>query len=135
MGYSAHTEDYMKEIAWVALGGVVGAVARYLVSKWAAKSITASLPIGTLIVNCLGSLLIGFILVWTTERVLADPKWRLIVAVGFCGGFTTFSSYAFETLKLFEEGAATVAVLNALANNIASLAAVVLGAAMARNIS
>lgn len=125
----------MREIAWVAAGGVVGVAARFLVGKWAARAITATVPVGTLLINCVGSLIIGFFLVWTTERVLADPKWRLLVAVGFCGGFTTFSSYAFETLKLFEEGAGRLALLNVLANNILSLGAVLVGAVIARRVA
>ncbi|HXE89345.1 MAG TPA: fluoride efflux transporter CrcB [Terriglobales bacterium] len=124
----------MHDIAWVALGGIFGAVCRYLVSRWAAQHVTASFPVGTLAINLVGSLIIGFFLIWTTERVLADPRWRLLIAIGFCGAFTTFSSFAFETLKMYEEGAVKLAVLNILGNNVASLGAVVLGAVIARKI-
>ena len=61
-------------------------------------------PYGTLFINIAGSLIVGFFVIWTTERVLADPRWRLLVVVGFCGSFTTFSSYAFETMAYFEQG-------------------------------
>jgi CrcB protein len=125
----------MREIAWVALGGIFGAVARFLVGKWTVRLVTASFPAATLFINFLGSFIIGFFLVWTTERVLADPRWRLLVAIGFCGAFTTYSSYAFETLKMYEQGAIKLAVLNIVGNNLAALGAVVLGAALARKIA
>jgi CrcB protein len=124
----------MDEIALVGLGGVFGAVARFLVSRWAAKYVTASFPVATLFINFAGSLIIGFFLVWTTERVLADPRWRLLVAIGFCGAFTTYSSFAFETLKMYEQGAVRLALLNILGNNLAALAAVVAGAMLARKV-
>ena len=63
-----------------------------------------SFPYGTLFINVTGSLIVGFFMIWTTERVLVDPRWRLLVVVGFCGAFTTFSSYAFETMAYFEQG-------------------------------
>lgn len=124
----------MTDIGWVAAGGILGAVGRFLVSRWTAKYVTASFPVATLVINGVGSLVIGFFLVWTTERVLTDPHWRLLVAIGFCGAFTTYASYAFETLKMYEQGAAELAVLNILGNNIAALGAVVLGAVIARKI-
>jgi len=124
----------MLDIAWVAAGGIAGAVSRFLVARWIAKCAFASFPAASLFVNCVGSLIIGFFLVWTTERVLADPRWRLLIAIGFCGAFTTYSSYAFETLKMYEQGALVLAILNILGNNIAALGAVVLGAVIARSI-
>jgi CrcB protein len=124
----------MDEIALVGLGGIFGAVARFLVGRWAARYVTASFPVATLFINFAGSLLIGFFLVWTTERVLADPRWRLLVAIGFCGAFTTYSSFAFETLKMYEQGAVKLALLNILGNNLAALAAVVAGAMLARKV-
>jgi CrcB protein len=122
----------MTDIFWVSLGAVVGANLRFLVSNWAAHSLSASLPYGTLIVNTTGSLIIGFFLVWTSERVLADPHWRLLVAVGFCGSYTTFSSYTFETLRLLEGSNYAAATGNFLANNLLAFLAVVCGAVLAR---
>jgi len=119
---------------WVAAGGIAGAICRFLVGKFTARHYSAAFPVATLFINFSGSLLIGFFLVWTSERVLADPRWRLLIAVGFCGAYTTFSSYAFESLKLFEQGATRLAILNVAVNNLAALAAVVLGAVLARRI-
>jgi len=92
----------------------------------------AAFPYGTLLINLTGSLVLGFFMIWTTERVLADPRWRLLLAIGFCGSYTTFSSYAFETFAYFGQGHWTLLAANFLANNLLCLAAVLAGAALAR---
>lgn len=125
----------MQELLWVALGGIFGAVCRFLLGKWTAKHLIVSFPAATLFINFTGSLLIGFFLIWTTERVMADPRWRLVVAIGFCGAYTTFSSFAFETFKLYEQGAERLALVNIFSNVLATLAAVVLGAMIARRVA
>ena len=119
---------------WVALGGIVGANLRYFVSRIITRFTDAAFPLGTLLINVTGSLILGFFLVWTTERIFADPKWRLLVAVGFCGSYTTFSGYAFETMAYFEQGNWTLFASNILANNILCLAAILVGAMIARSI-
>ncbi|MGH8400901.1 MAG: fluoride efflux transporter CrcB [Gammaproteobacteria bacterium] len=124
----------MRDTIWIALGAVFGANFRYLVSRMAAKYLSASLPWGTLIVNVTGSILLGFFLVWTSERVLADPRWRPLVAVGFCGAYTTFSSYSFETFNMLEQGHYSMAAWNFTANNLLALLGVVTGAIIARAI-
>jgi CrcB protein len=88
--------------AWIAMGAVVGASARYFLSSFVARNFSASFPYGTLLINLSGSFVLGFFLIYSTERVLLDPRWRLLVAVGFCGSYTTFSSYAFESFALME---------------------------------
>lgn len=125
----------MKDILWISIGAIVGANLRYMVSRWSMKYLSASLPYGTLFVNVTGSLLIGFFLVWTTERVLTDPHWRMFIAIGFCGSYTTFSSYTFETFRLFEQGDYTLATANFFANNLLCLIAVIAGAMLARALS
>ncbi|MGA7381272.1 MAG: fluoride efflux transporter CrcB, partial [Terriglobales bacterium] len=92
------------EFLLISLGAIVGANARYLISRFAAKALGPVFPYGTLFINVSGSLIVGFFMVWASERVLIDPRWRLLVVIGFCGAFTTFSSYAFETMAYFEQG-------------------------------
>ncbi len=122
----------MKEALMVGIGGFFGANARYLVSSWVAKRLDPSLPWGTLLVNLTGSFIIGLFLAWTTERVLVDPAYRLLMAVGFCGAYTTFSSYAFETVRLIEQGHYLSAFGNFLTNNFLALFGVIAGIAIAR---
>ena len=122
----------MQTPLWISLGAILGANSRYLLSRFAARALSTSFPYGTLLINVSGSLLLGFFLIWTTERVFADPRWRMFVAVGFCGSFTTFSSYAFESFSYFEQGHWWLMTANVLGNNLLCLAAVLAGAALAR---
>ena len=122
----------MKDVLWIVLGAAVGAPLRYTVNRLALKFLSPSVPYGTLIVNVTGSFILGFFLAWTSERVLADPRWRPLVAVGFCGAYTTYSSYSFETVTLVEQGHYSLAAANFFANNILTLLAVVAGIALAR---
>ena len=122
----------MQTILWISVGAVLGANLRYFVAQYVAKLVPTNFPLGTLIINLSASLVLGFFLIWTSERVLVDPRWRLFVAVGFCGAYSTYSSYAFETLALFEAGQFSFAALNVLITNVTCFLAVVLGAALAR---
>jgi len=124
----------MKEFMLVGTGGFLGANLRYLVNTVALRYIGPSLPWGTLLVNVTGSFVLGAFLVWTTERVLADPAYRFAFAIGFCGAYTTFSSFAFETVRLFEQGHHGVALANFLVNNLLALGATAAGVALARAI-
>jgi fluoride exporter len=118
--------------AWISLGAVLGANLRYLLGKIVTRMSDAAFPYGTLIINVTGSLVLGFFVVWTTERVLANPLWRSLIAIGFCGSYTTFSSYAYETIAYFEQGHWTLFAANILSNNLLCLGAVIAGAALAR---
>lgn len=122
----------MLDFLAISLGAVLGANARYLVSRLAATAIGPSFPYGTLLVNVTGSLVVGFFMAWTSERVLLDPRWRLLVVIGFCGAFTTFSSFAFETMAYFEQGQWLMLFTNFLSNNLLCLAAALGGMALAR---
>ena len=122
----------MLDFLLISMGAIAGANARYLLSRYAARVLGPVFPYGSLIINITGSLIVGFFVIWTTERVLADPRWRLLVVVGFCGAFTTFSSYAFETMAFFEQGQWLLMATNFLANNLLCLAAALAGMALAR---
>jgi CrcB protein len=116
----------------ISLGAIVGANLRYWMSRAAARLLGPVFPFGTLGINVLGSFVVGFFLVWTSERVLVDPRWRLLVVVGFCGGYTTFSSYAYETMAFLEQGQWGLMFTNFFANNLLSFVAALAGMALAR---
>ena len=120
------------DVLVISLGAIVGANARYFLSRLALKQLGPVFPYGTLVINVLGSLVVGFFMVWTTERVLADPRWRLLVVVGFCGAFTTFSSYAFESMAFLDRGQWFLMAANLLSNNLLCLGAALAGMALAR---
>jgi len=119
---------------WIGIGAVAGASARYFLSGLIARNFSTIFPYGTLLINLTGSLILGFFLVFSTERVLLDPRWRLLVAVGFCGSYTTFSSFAFESFALFEQGQWLLTATNVVTSNALCLAAVLAGAALARGL-
>ena len=117
---------------WIAFGAVVGASARYFLSGWIARSFSATFPYGTLVINSTGSFVLGFFMILATERLLLDVRWRWLIAIGFCGSYTTFSSYAFETFALFEQGQWALVAWNVVGSNLLCLASVFAGAALAR---
>jgi fluoride exporter len=122
----------MLDVLVISLGAIVGANARYFISRYAAQTLGPVFPYGTLIINISGSLIVGFFVIWTSERVLIDPRWRLLVVVGFCGAFTTFSSYAFESMAYFEQGQWLLMLANIFRNNLLCLAGALGGMALAR---
>ncbi len=122
----------MKDFLAISAAAIVGANLRYLLSRLAVIELGSVFPYGTLAINIVGSFIVGFFVIWTTERVLVDPRWRLLVVVGFCGSFTTFSSYAFETMAYFEQGQWALMLANIFANNLLCLGGALAGMAVAR---
>jgi len=122
----------VKDFLAISLAAIVGANLRYLLSRLAVREFGPVFPYGTLAINIVGSLIVGFFIIWTTERVLVDPRWRLLVVTGFCGSFTTFSSYAFESMAFFEQGQYRLMLLNIFGNNLLCLGAALAGMALAR---
>ena len=117
---------------WICLGAIVGASARYFVSGVVARALSSVFPYGTLLINVTGSFILGFFLVLSGERLLLDVRWRWLVAIGFCGSYTTFSSYAFESFALFEQGQWALVAVNVVGSNLLCLVSVLAGAALAR---
>ncbi|MGD0987919.1 MAG: fluoride efflux transporter CrcB [Candidatus Sulfotelmatobacter sp.] len=122
----------MKDFLAISVAAIIGANLRYLLSRFAAKELGSVFPYGTLFINVAGSFIVGWFIIWTTERVLIDPRWRLLVVIGFCGSFTTFSSYAFETMAYFEQGQWGLMFANIISNNLLCLGAALAGMAVAR---
>lgn len=116
----------------IASGGAIGAVARFLVSNQVYAWFGRGFPYGTLVVNVLGSLLMGLLSVWFLERSIADPLWRAAVLVGFLGAFTTFSTFSLETFVLIENGELLRAVVNMLASVSVCVVSVWVGVTLAR---
>jgi CrcB protein len=123
------------DYVWVALGGGVGAVTRYAVGQWIVSRAGTGFPLHTLLINVTGSLAIGIVLTLLTERLLVDPAWRLLLVVGFLGGYTTFSSYTYEALALVEAGEVGSALAYALFSNVVGLGAALLGIVIARSVA
>ena len=123
-----------RSYAWISLGAIAGANLRYLLSRFITRFSDAAFPYSTLTINITGSFILGFFMIWTTERVFANPLWRWLIAVGFCGSYTTFSSYAFETMVYFEQGNWGLFAANVLSINLLCLAAVLGGMVLARGI-
>ena len=122
----------MKDFLAISIAAIIGANMRYVLSRFAAREFGSIFPYGTLVINIVGSFIVGLFVIWTTERVLVDPRWRLLVVVGFCGSFTTFSSYAFETMSFFEHGQWGLMVINIVSNNLLCLLGALGGMAVAR---
>jgi CrcB protein len=120
------------DFLWVGLGGFLGANARYALGLWVVNRLGAGFPFHTLLINVTGSLAIGVLLVLLTERFVVDPAWRLLLVVGFLGGYTTFSSYTFEALVLAEEGRWLAAAWYVMGSNGIGLSAAYVGVLAAR---
>ena len=114
----------------VLLGGGAGSLARYLLSTVIMERAGVRFPLGTVVINISGSFLIGLLMTVFAERI-PHPNLRLLLVVGFLGGYTTFSSFEWETLGLVREGERWLALVNAFGSVIVGYAAVWLGAALA----
>lgn len=116
----------------VAFGGSIGAVARYITMMFAQNYWGTRFPYGTLAVNTLGSFLAGFFLALMVGRFSGEEYWRLLFLVGFLGAYTTFSTFAAESLLLFEHGQWLKLGINIVLNNIGALVMVFIGALLGR---
>ena len=118
----------------ISIGAVLGANFRYLLGGWISDRWGTSFPLGTFVINVTGSFVIGIVLTLVTERVAA-PAWvRPMIAIGFLGSYTTFSTFSYETLALARDGAWLMAGLNVLLSVAESLVGVYLGTSLARAI-
>ena len=121
----------MKNLLFIGIGGFIGSIARYLIGNPLNISTASSLPIGTLLVNIIGSFIIGLI-IGLDHRFLLPSPWKLFLTTGVCGGFTTFSAFSIETVGLLQEQKIGVALLYSGSSLIAGLLACWIGLIIAR---
>jgi len=122
------------QILWIGLLGGLGCVTRYLMSGWTYDFLGRTLPYGTLVVNIGGSFLLGFLMSFGLRSSLLPAGLRVGLTVGFMGGFTTFSTFSYETMKLVEEGSLMQAGANVVLNVLLCLVFVAVGMLLARQI-
>jgi fluoride exporter len=116
----------LKAIIVVMVGGALGSAARFLVTHLSSDlSRHHGFPFGTLVVNILGSFAVGCILTWSSDH--SRDHWRLLAATGFCGGFTTFSAFTYETMAYLNSGRFILFAVNIALNNMLSFFAVLFG--------
>jgi CrcB protein len=113
-------------------GGGIGAATRFAFSAWIGQRWGRSFPLGTLIINVSGSLLIGLLMTLMAERFTENPVWRLFLVVGILGGYTTFSSFEYETGKLITDGEYLYATLNVVLSVVVGFTALKAGEVLAK---
>jgi CrcB protein len=115
----------------VLAGAGLGGLARFVVGAWIMSKWGGRFPMGTLVVNVTGSFLIGVLMILLTERIQPHPNWRLFLVVGVLGGYTTFSSFEYETYQAVRGGAPWIGLLNVVGSVVFGYIAVWIGAALA----
>jgi CrcB protein len=119
------------QVTLLSLGGVFGVNARYWLGVWVTRNVSHQFPLATFLINVSGSFAIGF-LATLLSNWLPHPHFRLLVVTGFLGGYTTYSSFAFESLTLWERGEARLSIVYVLSTLLCGFVAVTLGVALAR---
>ena len=118
----------------IGFAGFVGTLGRYWLSGIVARRYGETFPLGTLAVNLLGCFLVGFLFYLMQERYLVNPNVRLVVLIGFLGGFTTFSSLGLQTFTLLQDNEIALAALNMVASNVLGLLLVWAGYTLAKGL-
>ncbi len=122
----------MQAVFLIALAGAAGALSRYGVGLWVHRQLGDQFAYGTLLVNIIGCLVLGFVLELESQTPWVNQATRMFLAVGFLGAFTTFSTFGFETMKYLQNGSPHLALLNVAANLLLGLLAVWMGWMLAR---
>ncbi len=113
----------MRPLLFIAIGGALGALSRYWLANFINDLVSTRLHVGTLVVNIVGSFLIGVIYVLIVEKLFLHPEWRNVLIVGFLGAFTTFSTFSLESINYLENGYAGMAALYILLSVLLCLVA------------
>ncbi|HLH29179.1 MAG TPA: fluoride efflux transporter CrcB [Acidimicrobiales bacterium] len=119
-------------VVWVGVGGFFGAVSRYWVDGWVSRLTGGGFPWGTFVVNMTGCFVVGVLTTVLTERLLPHPTLRIALTVGFVGAYTTFSTFAYESLRQLQDGALGMALANVGASVVLGVAAAWLGVVVGR---
>jgi CrcB protein len=122
----------METFLLISLGAITGANLRYWVGGWVANRFGTSFPYGNLIINLTGSFILGLFMTLAVDRLLLDPRWRILLAIGFLGSYTTFSSYTFESMSLILDNQWIAGLLNLFGGAFLGALAVLLGILLAR---
>ena len=122
------------QLVYIGLFGACGCLARYFVSGWVYALAGRGLPWGTMAVNIVGSFLLGLVMEGSLRSTLLSPEVRMGITTGFMGGFTTFSTFSYETVRLLEEGSLWQAGANVLLNVVVCLTFAAVGIFVARQI-
>ena len=122
----------MEKFFLISAGAMLGANARYWLGDWAAQKWGTAFPYGTLLINLSGSFILGFFLTLATERLMIDPRWRIFLAVGFLGAYTTFSTYTYESFNLLFHGQWISGVINLFGSTLLGVFAVGLGVTLGK---
>ena len=117
----------MEKILWISIGAVAGANLRYWVGGWAVDRFGGSFPYGTLLINISGSLILGVILGMVSSHYVIDPRLRLLLTIGFLGSYTTFSTYTYESVAMFQQGQWFLGLFNLIGSSILGGLAAILG--------
>ena len=117
----------MQTFLIISLGAILGANCRYWLGGWAVQRFGTAFPYGNLIINLTGSFILGLFMALVTDRFLVNPQWRLLVAIGFLGSYTTFSSYTYESISLILSGQLWTGLFNLIGSSILGGLAVLLG--------
>jgi CrcB protein len=125
----------MERFLWICFAGALGTGARYLIGLWAGEKLGTAFPYGTFIVNLSGCFLIALVIQAALNMAAFPPTLRLALTTGFMGGLTTYSSFAYETTRLVQDGAFGAAFLNFALTTVACFAAVLLGLAAAQRLT
>ena len=117
----------MQKYLWIAAGGALGAIARYVIGAAVGSRMGIKFPYGTLIINISACVIIGFSITYLGRRADLNPAWRYLIPIGFVGAYSTFSTYEGETFSTLRSGAFFLAALYAVGSLIVGLAAVWVG--------
>ena len=123
-----------RSILLVGIGGFVGSIARYLVAVFFAGQLSSAFPFATFAVNVVGCFLIGILFALSDRGNILTPEWRIFLTTGFCGGFTTFSTFSYESIRLLQDGEFLYLAFNVLFSVVAGIAATYLGILLIKSI-